>query len=199
MGDGDLNVHTKVQLRQRLTGGLVAITVLTAALVVTTGLLERAGAVPAPTVGTVNTLAGGTGATADATAIALMPSAVALTGAAPGTVIVADTANHVVRRVDLATGSTQVIAGNGAMSPAAYFGPSPTEQIRATDVSLPYPAGVAVTPGGEVLIAVPVLARIVAVDAAGALTTVAGSGFNGFGGDGGPAEQAALSFPTART
>ncbi|MBL8247056.1 MAG: hypothetical protein JNK95_01665, partial [Candidatus Competibacter sp.] len=64
----------------------------------------------------------------------------------------------------------------------------------ATQARLSFPTGVAVAPDGSVLISSENRIRRVGPD--GIITTFAGTGTNGYSGDGGLATQARLSFPT---
>ena len=69
-------------------------------------------------------------------------------------------------------------------------------QTQATSVALERPAGVAFDAAGNLYIAETNNQEIRRVDTAGAMTTVAGTGVQGFGGDGGAAVQALLDSPT---
>ena len=119
------------------------------------------------------------------------PSGVAVDGA--GNLYIADTDNHRIRKVD-ATGTITTIAGTGEPVVGLIVwdvgdgGP-------ATAAPLSSPGGVAVDGGGNVYIADTGRSRIRKVDAAGVISTVAGSFLGGFGGDGGPAVEAALYYP----
>ena len=67
---------------------------------------------------------------------------------------------------------------------------------RASEARFSYPSGVAVDKTGNLYIADFLSQRIRRVDAAGTITTVAGIGEPGYGGDGGPAARARLNFPS---
>jgi cysteine-rich repeat protein len=122
-----------------------------------------------------------------ATSIELIrPEGVALD--ATGNVFVADTWNHRVRRIDVATGAITTVAGAGVDGFSGDGGP-------ATGAHLAYPSGVAVDGLGNLFIADAGNNRIRRVDTQGIITTVAGSGTGGFSGDGGPATSAQLNFP----
>ena len=143
------------------------------------------------TAGVISTIAGtgeygfgGDGGPADQAALSF-PRGVATDGA--GNLYVADDENHRVRRIDTA-GVISTIAGTGEYGFGGDGGP-------ATEAQLFYPDSVAVDGAGNVYIADFGNARIRKVDAAGVITTVAGTGEEGFSGDGGPADQAALSKP----
>lgn len=99
-----------------------------------------------------------------------------------GSVYIADTHNHRVRRVDPA-GIITTVAGNGKKGYSGDGGP-------ATEARLDWPARVAVGPDGSLYIAGSHDRRIRQVDPAGVITTVAGNGERGYSGDGGPAIEA---------
>jgi hypothetical protein len=65
----------------------------------------------------------------------------------------------------------------------------------ATSADIPMPQGVAVDSSGNVFIAVSFAYQVVRLDASGNLTVVAGTGFSGYSGDGGPATSAMLNSP----
>ncbi len=117
------------------------------------------------------------------------PQGVAVDG--PGTVYIADTINHRIRRVDDATGLISTIAGSGN---EGFIG----DGGAAAAAPLAYPLGVAVDAGGNVFIADTSNHRIRRVDGAtGAMSTVAGTGVADYGGDGGPAIAARIGEPAA--
>src|SRR5260370_983632 len=86
----------------------------------------------------------------------------------------------------------QTVAGNGR---SAFSG----DNGAATTASLSEPFGVATDAIGNLFIADTSNQRVRKVDTSGMITTVAGSGTEGFSGDGGPAAQAHLNFPTGVT
>ena len=145
---------------------------------------------PTPHVSTITTVAGtGTpgfsGDGGPATAAALN-NARGVAVDASGDIIIADSSNGRVRRVDHATGVITTVAGGGSGSPGDG-GP-------AIAAALGYPLSVALDASGDVFIADG--GRVRRVDhATGVITTVAGDGTQGFSGDGGPATAAALSGP----
>jgi uncharacterized protein (TIGR03437 family) len=119
-------------------------------------------------------------------ALVRFPGAVAV-GAA-GELYVADTENRRVRRIG-SDGVITTVAGTGIFK---YGG----DGNAATSASLNFPRGVTVDAGGNVYIADTDSHRIRRVAPNGIITTVAGNGIRGFSGDGGPATQAQLNFPT---
>lgn len=104
-----------------------------------------------------------------------------------GNLFIADAYNARIRKVDT-NGVVATVAGNGTYG---YSGASGV----ATNVMLYYPYGVAADGAGSFFIADYGNNRIRGVDTNGFLTTVAGTGSNGYSGDGGPATNAMLGFP----
>ena len=107
---------------------------------------------------------------------------------ADGRIYVVDGANHRIRRID-ATGVITTFAGTGEAGFAGDGGP-------ATEARLSFPQGVAVDGAGNVYVADTGNHRIRMIDASGTITTVAGTGVFGYGGDSGLAIEAQLSFPS---
>ena len=106
---------------------------------------------------------------------------------AAGNLSIADTGNHRVRRVD-AGGQIQTVAGTGTGGSEGDGGP-------ATSAMLNSPTGVAVDAAGNLFIADYNNNRVRRVDASGQISTVAGTGTQGYSGDGGPATSAMLNRP----
>lgn len=107
---------------------------------------------------------------------------------AAGNVYIADTDNHVVRKVAV-DGTISTVAGNGTRGYSGDAGP-------ATQAALFYPKSLAVDAAGNLYIVDTFNSRIRVVAADGAITTVAGNGVPGDWGDGGPATSARLKFPS---
>ena len=110
--------------------------------------------------------------------------------AADGSVLIADTGNARVRRID-STGTIATVAGTGEFGSSGDGG-------LATSATLKAPVSVAATPDGGFLIADLYGSRIRRVAANGLITRVAGRGgeaAGGYSGDGGPAVRARLSDP----
>lgn len=106
-----------------------------------------------------------------------------------GSMWVADTGNHVIRRVDLITELITTVAGRATPG----YDPDVT---RALDARLNLPHDVAVGPRGEVYIADTGNHCVRALQLDGTLTVIAGTcGASGFAGDGGEATSARLSSP----
>jgi len=105
-----------------------------------------------------------------------------------GNIYIADTTNNRVRRVDLATGTITTFAGTGVAGFGGDGGPATAAQLNA-------PNGLALD-SGNLYIAEAVGQRVRRVDlATGTITTFAGTGVAGFGGNGGPAAAALLNGP----
>ncbi len=116
-----------------------------------------------------------------------VPEGVAVDGA--GNVYIADRNNGRIRKVNTA-GIITTFAGGGNPIP-----PDVGDGGPATSARVALPDGVAVDGSGNVYIADRDQMRVRKVNAAGIITTIAGNGTQGDGGDGGPATSAQLRFP----
>jgi sugar lactone lactonase YvrE len=105
-----------------------------------------------------------------------------------GHVFIADSPNHRIRRVDLATGIVTTVAGTGTAGFSGDGGP-------ATEAKLDRPRFLIVDPDGSLIIADTANRRVRRVDPSGIITTIAGNGRTAYSGDGGPATEAALDDP----
>ncbi len=146
------------------------------------------------TAGVITTIAGtGTGGyngddIAATTAQLNDPFGVAVDNA--GNVYVAEHSNHRVRKIS-SMGIITTVAGTGT---SGYNG----DGIAATAAQLNEPRGVAVDKFGHLFIADQANNRVRQVTlSTGIISTIAGSGVQGFGGDGGPATAAMLNGPYA--
>ncbi len=144
--------------------------------------------------GVITTVAGsgergysGDGGAATAAQLSL-PVGVALDAA--GNLYIADRNNDRIRKVD-AAGAISTVAGGGRRGYRGYGG----DGGPAVEAQLDRPSGVALDAAGNLYIADTDNQRIRKVDAAGVITTVAGDGNYGYGGDGGPAVEAHLRVP----
>ena len=106
---------------------------------------------------------------------------------AAGNLYIADASNHRIRKVD-PSGIITTIAGTDERGFDGDGGP-------AVEARLNLPRGMAVDAAGNLYIADASNHRIRKVDPSGIISTVAGTGERGFGGDYRPAVQAMLSFP----
>ncbi len=121
-----------------------------------------------------------------ATAANMDPVGVAVDGS--GNIYISDRANLRIRKVNT-SGIISTIAGTG------YFGHS-ADGIPATNAGLDNNLfGIASDVAGNVYIAENGNHKIRKIDIAGTITTVAGNGTGGYGGDGGPATDASLNYP----
>lgn len=103
-----------------------------------------------------------------------------------GSLLIADTRNHVIRRL-LTDGNIETVAGTGVKGASGDGGP-------ATDAQLDQPNGLAFAPDGSLLIADRGNFKIRRVSLAGIIETVAGSGVKGYAGDGGDGLDADFGF-----
>ncbi|GAC1578808.1 MAG: hypothetical protein NVS3B24_11670 [Candidatus Dormibacteria bacterium] len=127
----------------------------------------------------------GDGGPATAACLSL-PQGVAVDAA--GNIYIADTYNGRIRRVDTA-GKITTIAGRGGWGYSGDGGP-------ATDALLNGPWSVALDGAGNLLVAEYLGARVRQVSPTGTISTFAGTGINGFSGDGGAATLAQLNNPS---
>ena len=111
-----------------------------------------------------------------------------LTADADGNVYIADSGNNRIRKL-LPDGTLITIAGNGN---ASFFG----DGGASNSASLHSPHGIYSAGGGYIYIADTGNQRIRELLPDGTITTVAGNGGQGPGGDGGPATGAQLNLPT---
>jgi hypothetical protein len=107
---------------------------------------------------------------------------------AAGNLLIADTFNHRIRRIDR-QGVITTIVGNGT---AAYTG----DNGPALQASLNNPQGLAFDREGNLLIADTYNHAVRRVDRSGTITTIAGT-VPGHGGDGGPASRAQINLTMA--
>jgi len=143
------------------------------------------------TSGQISTVAGNgtpgfSGDGAAAISAQLNPRGMAVDGA--GNLYIADQGNHRIRKVD-AAGQISTVAGNGAQGFSGDGGAATSAQLR-------YPTDVAVDSAGNLYIADQSNHRIRKVDVMGQISTVAGNGAQGYGGDGAAATSAQLANPT---
>jgi sugar lactone lactonase YvrE len=148
------------------------------------------------TTGVLTTVAGtgvqGFGGDGGAAVAALLDSPSGVAFDAAGNLYIADAHNQRIRKITAVTGVITTIAGTGEAGFAGDGG-------AATAAELCLPTAVAVDGAGDVFVSDTGNHRvreIVATGAqAGTIVTVAGSGVQGFSGDGGPATAAAIDSP----
>ncbi len=103
---------------------------------------------------------------------------------------IADTHNHRIRKLNLATGTLTTIAGTGT---PGFTG----ESIAATSAQLSLPTALALDSNGNLYLADTGNHRIRKISATtGVITTIAGTGTQGFSGDTGPATSANIDSPS---
>jgi len=139
-----------------------------------------------PAFADISTFAGSGGAGASSSGISY-PAAVAVDST--GNVYVVEQNNHQILRIDAGANSASVFAGTGT---SGYSGDG--GQAAAAEFS--YPADIAVDGADNLYIADRGNHCVRYIDVTtGVITTYAGSGTNGFAGDGGAATAAELSYP----
>jgi uncharacterized protein (TIGR03437 family) len=106
-----------------------------------------------------------------------------------GNLFIADSGNRRIRKVSK-DGIITTVAGNGACCFSGDGGP-------AVSAAMDYPFGLAADGEGNLFVADLRGHRVRKISSAGIITTVAGTGSDGFSGDGGPAINARLAAPAA--
>ncbi|MEK7830647.1 MAG: hypothetical protein AAB401_06140, partial [Acidobacteriota bacterium] len=110
-----------------------------------------------------------------------------------GNLLIVDQNNNRIRKVTVADGKITTVAGTGLIGFSGDGG-------LATQADLAFPTGVAVDGAGNIYIADSINHRIRRIAAADQkISTIAGTGIPGFGGDEGPAVNARLNFPAFLT
>jgi trimeric autotransporter adhesin len=106
-----------------------------------------------------------------------------------GNIYIADSANHVIREVSATNGDISTVAGNGTAGSTGDGGPAQSAELNG-------PAGVAVDSSGNIFISDTNNHRIRKVSITnGNISTIAGNGTAGFGGDNGAAANSTLNLP----
>jgi sugar lactone lactonase YvrE len=138
--------------------------------------------------GTIQTIAGmgsssfsGDGGPAN---LATLNVAVDVAADNAGNLFIADQFNHRIRKI-APDGTISTVAGTGAPGYSGDGGPAVNAQINT-------PTGICADASGNLYIADVGNQRIRKVDGSGTITTLAGNGSKGYGGDGGPAINASF-------
>ena len=153
----------------------------------------------AQTAGTIDTIAGtgtaGYSITEDGAAAtsARLNEPHDVTRDAAGNLYIADLSNHRIRRVDAATGNISTYAGTGNTAFTS------SEEGTATATNIREPSGVALDAAGNLYVTVKEHHLIRRITPADGITTVAGTGTQGFSGDGAAATSAQLDRPNTLT
>ncbi|MCX7172644.1 MAG: IPT/TIG domain-containing protein [Proteobacteria bacterium] len=106
-----------------------------------------------------------------------------------GNLLVADAANHCIRRIDAATGIITTLYGGRTAGYSGDGGPAANAQFNE-------PLQIAFDGAGNLYVLDFGNVRIRKIDTRGTITTIAGTGSAGFSGDGGPAIQATFNVGT---
>ncbi|QQS47834.1 MAG: hypothetical protein IPM66_04030 [Acidobacteriota bacterium] len=106
-----------------------------------------------------------------------------------GNLLIADAGNLRVRKVNAATGVMTTIAGDGRVGFGGDGG-------QATQAQFRFPFGVTVDPNGVVYVIDAADHRVRRISPDGMISTFVGTGDPGFSGDGGPAVDARINFPS---
>lgn len=123
------------------------------------------------------------------------PQDVAIDGA--GNIYVADTQNGRIRQISPSTGLITTYAGGGTTATTPPKGVLANgDNGYATSAALQAPMALAIDSTGNVYVVENAVSDIRKVDTKGIITTVAGNGTAGFGGDGSTATNAQMNFPT---
>src|ERR687893_2431457 len=108
---------------------------------------------------------------------------------ADGALYFCEVGNQMIRRLDLQAGTISGVAGNGERQYAGDGGP-------ATGASMNMPHELCFDPDGNIYVVERDSHAVRKIDrASGTISTVAGTGEPGSGGDGGPATEARLRIP----
>jgi trimeric autotransporter adhesin len=121
----------------------------------------------------------------DTDAMLAVPTGLAMDSS--GNLYVSESCSSFIKKVT-ADGIITTVAGNGAYGYGGDGGPATSAQIKC-------PYGVAMDSSGNLFIADTGNHRIRKVNHDGIITTVAGDGIEGHGGDGGPATSAEIAYP----
>jgi DNA-binding beta-propeller fold protein YncE len=104
-----------------------------------------------------------------------------------GNLYIVDEGNDRIRKVT-PSGTITTVAGNGTRGSSGDGG-------SASSAALARPRDVAVDADGTIYVATEDDSRVRRIDPSGTITTLAGTGSAGYGGDGGPADRARLKRP----
>lgn len=135
--------------------------------------------------GDVSTVAGSAVPAGPAASTGMIPVSAA---AEATTVLVADSAYRVVRRVDPQTGTQVIVAGKGESGDTGDGGPATAARFKS-------PVAAAPDGAGGLYVVDAAAHKVRHVDAGGTIATVAGTGTAGYTGDTGAATAARLAFP----
>ncbi len=133
---------------------------------------------------------------ADAAPLGVFRQPKGLERAANGDLYILDQANLRIRKIEKATGMISTIAGNGMQGGEGDGGPALSAQLNFETGSNPEPSGGLVIAGNKLYVADTLSNRIRVIDLdTNTIDNFAGTGTEGFSGDGGPAANAQLAHP----
>lgn len=112
---------------------------------------------------------------------------------ASGNLLIADHQNYRIRKVDKTTGIITTIVGSGVVGDSGDNDPATASSVRL------FPGDIVIDKKGNIFISDNTYNKIRKVNASGIISTFAGTGVAGFSGDGGPATNAKLKYPTSMT
>jgi len=176
--------------------GAVAVTALAAGVMAGGGGVAQAGTrhgTQPAVAGVISTEAGGPGGPAAGTAVAVTPRSVVYNG---GNLYIADRLGNAVREVNTGTGALTTPDGTGDVGPLGLGGPATQASLSPSSVTLDASGNQVITAGNRVLVTAASTGTFYGqAMTAGDVYNVAGTGAQGYGGNGGAATSATLDYP----
>ena len=150
-------------------------------------LLVSVSLVPASLAQKVTTVAGGFVGDGQSATQASLQLATGLVRDRNGNIYVSDESAQRIRKISSA-GTITTYAGTGI---AGFNGDGGPARLAMVD----FPLGMTLDPAGEIVFADALNYRVRKIDVSGKISTIAGNGIAGYGGDNGPATSASLNVP----